>query len=188
MGCIMPGLTVYHQFLVYSNSSPLSQWCHPTISSSVIPFSSCLQSFPALGSFPMSQFFASGGQSVGVSASASVFPMNIQDWFPSGWTGWISLMSKGLGSLHFLPRLLWKMCHRGWAARLLLTPEGWAAGKGGSGGANKTGELWKEVAKGKKSTVLSFCSCLDWIYSFTVSVSLSFLFPFYNSLKILHYS
>ena len=78
---------------VYSNSCPLSQWCHPTISSSVIPFSSCLQSFPASGSFQMSQVFASGGQSIGVSASASVFPMNIQDWFPLGWTGWISLQS-----------------------------------------------------------------------------------------------
>ena len=74
----------------------LCQWCHPTISSSIVPFSSCLQSFPASGSFPMSQFFASGGQSIGVSASASVFPMNIQDWFPLGWTGWISLKSKGL--------------------------------------------------------------------------------------------
>ena len=81
---------------VYSNSCPLSQWCHPTISSSVIPFSSCLQSFPASGSFQMSQFFAKGGQSIGVSASASVLPMNIQDWFPLGWTGWISLKSKGL--------------------------------------------------------------------------------------------
>ena len=81
----------------YSNSGPLRQWCHPTISSSVIPFSSCLQSFPASGSFPMSQFFTSGGQSTGVSASASVvIPMNIQDWFPLGWTGWISLQSKGL--------------------------------------------------------------------------------------------
>ena len=79
-----------------SNSSPLSQWCHPTISSSVIPFSSCLQSFPASGSFPMSQLFASGGQSIGASASASVLPMNIQDWFPLEWTGWISLQSKGL--------------------------------------------------------------------------------------------
>ena len=69
---------------VYSNSCPSSQWCHPTISSSVIPFSSCLQSFPASGSFPKSQFFASGGQSTGVSASASVLPMNIQDWFPLG--------------------------------------------------------------------------------------------------------
>ena len=78
----------------YSNPCPLSQWCHPTISSSVIPFSSCLQSFPAWGSFQMSQFFASGGQSVGVSASASVLPMNIQDWYPLGWTGWISLLSK----------------------------------------------------------------------------------------------
>ena len=80
----------------YSNSCPLIQWCHPTISSSVIPFSSHLQSFPASGSFPMSLFFASGGQSTGVSASASVLPMNIQDWFPLGWTGWISLKSKGL--------------------------------------------------------------------------------------------
>ena len=70
-----------------------SRWCHPTISSSVIPFSSCLQSFPASGSFPMSQFFASGGQSIGASASASVLPMNIQDGFPLGWTGWISLQS-----------------------------------------------------------------------------------------------
>ena len=71
-------------------------WCHPIISSSVIPFSSCLQSFLASGSFPMSQLFASGGQSTGVSASASVLPMNIQDWFPLGWTGWISLLFKGL--------------------------------------------------------------------------------------------
>ena len=77
-----------------SNSCPLNRWCHPTISSSVIPF--CLQSFPASRSFPMSQFFASGGQSIGVSASASVLPMNIQDWFPSGLTGLISLQSKGL--------------------------------------------------------------------------------------------
>ena len=80
---------------VYSNSCPLSRWCHPTISSSVIPFSSRLQSFPVSGSFLMSQFFASGGQSIGVSASASVIPMNIQDWFPLGLTGLI-LQSKGL--------------------------------------------------------------------------------------------
>ena len=79
-----------------SNSCPLSQWCHPAISSSIIPFSSCLQSFPASGSFPTSQFFASGGQSIGASASASVLPMNIQDWFSLGLTGWISLQSKGL--------------------------------------------------------------------------------------------
>ena len=79
-----------------SNSCPSSQWCHTTISSSVIAFSSCLQSFPTSGSFPKSQFFASGGQSIGVSASASVHPMNIQDWFPLGLTGWISLQSKGL--------------------------------------------------------------------------------------------
>ena len=81
---------------VYSNSCPSNWWCHPTISSSVIPFSSHLQSFPASGSFQMSQFLTSGGQSIGVSASASVLPMNIQDWFPLGWTGWISLLSKGL--------------------------------------------------------------------------------------------
>ena len=79
-----------------SYSCPLSQWCHPTSSSSVIPFSSCLQSFPASGSFQMSQFFPSGGQSIGVSASASVLPMNIQDWFPLGLTALISLQSKGL--------------------------------------------------------------------------------------------
>ena len=79
-----------------SNSCPSSQWCHPTISSSVIPFSSHLQSFPASGSFPMSQFFASGGQSTGASASPSVLPKNTQNWSPLGWTGWISLQSKGL--------------------------------------------------------------------------------------------
>ena len=81
---------------VYSDSCPLSQWCHPAISSSVTPFSSCPQSLPASGSFPMSQLFASGGQSTGVSASASVLPVNTQDWSPLGWTGWISLESKGL--------------------------------------------------------------------------------------------
>ena len=80
---------------VYSDSCPSSPWCHPTISSSVIPFSSLLQSFPASGSFHMSQFFASGGQSIGVSASTSVLSMNTQDW-SLGWTGWISLQSKGL--------------------------------------------------------------------------------------------
>ena len=80
----------------YSTSCPLSWWCHPTISSSVIPFSSSPQSFPASGSFQMSQLFASGGQRIGVSASASVLPMNIQDWFPLRRTGWISLLSKGL--------------------------------------------------------------------------------------------
>ena len=84
---------------VYSNSCPLSRWCHLSISSSVIPFSSCPQSFPASGSFKMSQFFASGGQSIGVSDSASVLPMNIQDWSPLRWTGWISLLSKGLSGV-----------------------------------------------------------------------------------------
>ena len=80
---------------VYSNSCPLNQWCHRTISSSIVPFSH-LQSFPGSGSFQMSQFFASGGQSTEVSAFISALPVNIQDWFPLGWTGWISLQSKGL--------------------------------------------------------------------------------------------
>ena len=81
---------------VYPYSCPLSRWCHPTISSSVVPFSSCPQSFPASGSFPMSQLVASGGPSIGISASASVLPVNTQDWSPLGWIGWISLQSKGL--------------------------------------------------------------------------------------------
>ena len=85
-----------------SNSCPLGWWCHPTISSSVVPFSSCLQSFPASQSFPVSQLLTSGGQSIGVSASASVLPMNIQDWFPLGWTGWISVQSKGLSRVFSL--------------------------------------------------------------------------------------
>ena len=80
----------------YSNSYPSSRWCYPTISSSVVPFTSCPQSFPASESFPMSQFFTSGGQCIGASASVSVLPMNIQDWFPLGLTSWISLLSKEL--------------------------------------------------------------------------------------------
>ena len=84
---------------VHPNPCPLSRWCHPTISSSVIPFSSCLQSFPASGSFQMSQLFTSGGQSIGISASASDLPVNTRDWSPLGWTGWISLQSKGLSGV-----------------------------------------------------------------------------------------
>ena len=84
---------------VYSNSCPSNQWCHPAISSSVIPFSSCPQSLPASGSFPMSQLFVWGSQSIGVSASTSVLPMNTQDWSLLGWTGWISLLSKGFSRL-----------------------------------------------------------------------------------------
>ena len=86
-----------------SNSCPLSQWCHPIISSSAIPFSSCLQSFPASGSFPVNQFFELGGQSIGASASASVLPINIQDWFPLSLTGLISLLSKGLSRVFSNP-------------------------------------------------------------------------------------
>ena len=89
MGCSTPGLCPSPTHGVYSNSGPLSRWCHPTISSSVVSFSSHLQSFPASGSFQISRFFILGGQSIGV--SASVFPMNIQDWFPLGWTGWLPL-------------------------------------------------------------------------------------------------
>ena len=81
---------------VHPNPCPLSRWCHPTISSSVVPFSSCSQSFPASGSFQMGELFTSGGQSIGVSASTSVLPINTQDWSPLGWTDWISLQSKGL--------------------------------------------------------------------------------------------
>ena len=94
----MPDLPVHHQLPESTQTHILSsRWCHPLLSSSsVVPFSSCPQSFPALGSFPVSQLFAWGGQSIGVSALASVLPMNIQDWSPLGWTGWISLQSKGL--------------------------------------------------------------------------------------------
>ena len=95
MVCSTPGLPVHHQLPELVQTRPQSQWCHPTVSSSVICFSSCLQSFPASGSFTMSQLFPSGYQSIGVSASVSVLPMNIQDWFPLGRTGWISLQSKG---------------------------------------------------------------------------------------------
>ena len=86
---------------VSTNLCPSSWWCHPAISSSVVPFSSCPQSLPASGSFPVSQLFASGGQSIGVSASASIFTMNTEDWSPFGWTGWISLQSKGLSRVFF---------------------------------------------------------------------------------------
>ena len=86
---------------VHSNSCPSSRWCHPAISSSVISFSSCPESLPASRSFPVNQLFAWGGQSIGVSASASVLPMNTQDWSPLGWTGWISLQSKGLPRVFF---------------------------------------------------------------------------------------
>ena len=85
----------------YSNSCPSSRWCHSTILSSVVHFSSCLQSFQAPGAFPMSHFFASGGQTIGVSASASILPMNAQDWSPLGWTGWISLLFKELSRVFF---------------------------------------------------------------------------------------
>ena len=100
MDCSMPGFPVHHQ-VPEMDSYPSSWWCHPTISSSVVSFSSYLQSFSASGSLPLSQFFTSGGQSIGVSASTSVLPMSIQDWFPLGWTGLISLRPKGLSRVFF---------------------------------------------------------------------------------------
>ena len=97
---------------VYSNSCPSTQWCHPAISSSFVPFSSCPQSLPASESFPMSQLFAWGGQSIGVSALASVLPMNIQDWSSLEWTGWISLQSKGLSRVFSNTTVLkWSLIH-----------------------------------------------------------------------------
>jgi len=103
----------------YSNSCPSSWWCHPIVPSSVITLSSHLQSCSASGSFPMSQFFTSGGQSIGVSASASVLPMNIQNWFPLGWTGWISLQSKGLSKV-FSSTTIQK--HQFFSAQLIYSP------------------------------------------------------------------
>ena len=121
-----------------SNSCPLSQWCHPTISSSVIPFSLHLQSFPASGFFPMSQLFTSGGQSIGVSTSASVLPMNSQGWFPLGLPGLISLQSRGLSRVFFSTTIwkhlffssqssLWSSCYMT-ATRLLEKPWPWLHG------------------------------------------------------------
>ena len=105
MDCSMPGFPVLHCLWVCSNSCPLSRWCHLTISFSVAPFSSCLQSFPASGSFPVCWLFASGVESIG--ASASVLPMSIQGWFPLGLTGLISLLSKGLSGV-FSSTIVWK--------------------------------------------------------------------------------
>ena len=115
MNCSTPGLPVHHHLPEFTQTHihrPSSQWCHLAISSSVIPFSSCPQSFPASGSFPMTQLFTWGGQSIGVSASTSVFPMNTQVWSPLGWTGWISLQSKGLS------RVLWDKLHAQMSGKL----------------------------------------------------------------------
>ena len=117
MDCSRPGFPVHHQLLeLNTNSCPSSQWYHPTISSSVVPFS-CLQSFPASESFPMSQFFTSGGKTFGASASASVLPMIIQDWFPLGWTGLISLLFRRLSRV-FSDPTVWK--HQFFGSQLSL--------------------------------------------------------------------
>ena len=110
--CNPTDLPVHHESRIYSNSCPSSWWGHLNISSSVVPFSSLLKSFSESGSFPMSQFFTSGGQSIGVSGSASVLPLKIQDWFPLGWTDWVSLQSKGLSRVFSntkssKPSILW---------------------------------------------------------------------------------
>ena len=107
MACSTPGLPVHHQLLELAQTSPSSHWCHPTISSSVVPFFSCLHTFPASGSFSISQFFAAGGQGIEALASASVLPMNIQDWFPLRLTGLISLQSKGPSKV-FSNTTVWK--------------------------------------------------------------------------------
>ena len=112
---------------VYSDSCPLCWWRHPTISYSVVPFSSCPQSFPASRSFPMSQFFASGGLSIGVSAQASVLPMNIQDWSPLGWTGWISLLYKGYGNPVQVPKM---NCYQNFFLKTLQTEQSQPSGVG----------------------------------------------------------
>ena len=118
MDCSTPGFPVLHHLLEpCSNSCPLSRWCHPTISSTVTPCSSCPQSFPASGSFAMSQLFVSGGQSIGASVSASVLPVNIQGWFPLGLTGLISLLSKGLSRV-FSSTTIWK--HQSFSAQFSL--------------------------------------------------------------------
>ena len=123
----------------YSNSCLSRQWCHPTISSSVVPFSSRLQSFPASGSFPMSLFFASGGQSIGVSASALVLPTNIQDWFPLGWTGWISLQSRDSRQIPIHPYVVlreppswWFISFHGWDSIVSSSSEGVVFASGSS--------------------------------------------------------
>ena len=119
MDCSMPGLPVHHQLPQFTQTHVHWVWCHPTISFSVIPFSSCLLSVLASGSFPISQFFASGGQSIGASVSASVLPMNIQDWFPLECTGWICLLSKGLSRV-FSSITIWK--HLFFSISLLYGP------------------------------------------------------------------
>ena len=132
----------------YSNSCPLSWWCHPTFSSSVIPFSSCLQSFPASGPLSMSQFFASAGQRIGVSASASVLPMNIQNWFPLGLTGLISLKSKGLSRV-FSNNIVQK--HRSSALGLLYSPT-----------LTSIHDYWKNLALTRWTFVGKVIFCLGW--------------------------
>ena len=107
MNRIMPGLPVHHHLLEFTHSRPSSLWCHLAISSWIVPFSSCPQSLPISESFPMSQLFPSGGQNIGVSASASVLPKNIQDWSPLEWTDWISLQSRGLSRVFSNP-IVWK--------------------------------------------------------------------------------
>ena len=136
-----------------TNSCPLSQWCYPTISSSMAPFSSCLQSFPASGSFPITQFFPSDSQSIGVSASASIFPMNIQDWFLLGLTGLISLQSKGLSRV-FSNTTVQK--HQFFGTQLPYSPT-----------LTSIPDYWKNhsfdyIDLGQQSNVSALVCCLGW--------------------------
>ena len=154
MDCSMPGFPVHHQLWELAQNHVHRVGGHPTISSSVIPFSSCLQSFPASGSFPMSQFFASGGQSIGALASASVLPMNIQDWFPLGLTGWISLLSKGLSRV-FSNTTIQK--HQFFGTQLSLWSNShihtWLLGKA---------QLWLEGSLSLKQCLFFLICCLGW--------------------------
>ena len=119
MECSMPGLPVHHQLPEVTQARPLNLWCHPSISSFAIPFSPCPQSFPVSAWFQMSQLFVSGGQSIGVSPSTSVLPMNSQDWSPLGWTCWINLHSKGLSRV-FSNTTVWK--HQFFSTKLSYSP------------------------------------------------------------------
>ena len=145
-----PGLPVHHQLPEFhSNSCPLSQWCHPAISSSVIPFSSCPQSLPASESFPMSQLFAWVGQSIGISASASVLPMNTQDWSPLWWTCWISLQFKGLSRVFSNTTVQTSIIRQSAFFTVQLSPPYMTPGK--------TIALTRRTFVGKEMTLLLIC-------------------------------
>ena len=162
MDCSTPSFPVPHHLPVCPSSCPLNWWCYSTISSSVTLFF-CLQSFPASGSFPMSQQFTSGGQNIGVSASTSVLTMNTQDWSPLGWTGWISLQSKGLSShlQHHSSKASILRCSAFFIVQLshpYMT-------------TGKPIALTRRTFVGKVMSTLAHSRCLleDWIYTWTLA-------------------